>query len=291
MSTMDAGKVLGAVLGLALAAGVAAGAAVPEADGDRDGVPDAMDACPYTPPGAAVDARGCALDDDADGVANGVDQCPGTAPGAVVDAGGCSDRQRASRPVRWATAEAPATADHAAVVVMAPVMPELAATATLLHDARPAPDALPAAGREKVDRSVDGKVYWQVGFAPGSADLRERELAGLARAAPDLRRALALMPQLRLEVAGRADPGQNPDSAATLGRARAQVVRAYLLAQGVPGRRMTPMAAPDGAVSGDGQRQVEVRMTCAGMLPCQWQRLSGSVSASPIHQQNHGEQQ
>lgn len=66
-------------------------------DGDDDGVSDALDLCPGTPEGAAVDANGCAasqLDGDADGVNDALDQCPATPAGEAPDANGCSASQR-----------------------------------------------------------------------------------------------------------------------------------------------------------------------------------------------------
>lgn len=66
-------------------------------DADNDGVADGQDACPGTPLGAAVDARGCATsqrDSDSDGVKDDADQCPGTANGAQVDTRGCAVNQR-----------------------------------------------------------------------------------------------------------------------------------------------------------------------------------------------------
>lgn len=60
-------------------------------DTDGDGVADKFDQCPGTPPGTAVDAKGCplALDSDGDGVPDALDQCPGTPLGFKVDARGC----------------------------------------------------------------------------------------------------------------------------------------------------------------------------------------------------------
>ena len=58
-------------------------------DADGDGVSDGQDACPNTPMGVRVDARGCALDSDRDGVADHLDRCPSTPAGARVDANGC----------------------------------------------------------------------------------------------------------------------------------------------------------------------------------------------------------
>ncbi|HVH67505.1 MAG TPA: thrombospondin type 3 repeat-containing protein [Gemmatimonadales bacterium] len=61
----------------------------PEKDSDHDGVVDSKDACPNTPPGAHVDAKGCPIDSDGDGVPDGIDKCPNTPAGAHVDATGC----------------------------------------------------------------------------------------------------------------------------------------------------------------------------------------------------------
>jgi len=58
-------------------------------DADLDGVADRKDACPGTPTGAVVDARGCPSDSDRDKVFNGLDACPNTVEGAEVDARGC----------------------------------------------------------------------------------------------------------------------------------------------------------------------------------------------------------
>src|SRR2546429_23442 len=78
-----AGHVVGSV-GLSVFAGGG-----PAADSDGDGVPDRRDACPDTPSGATVDARGCPPDSAGDGVLEGLDRCANTPPGAHVDASGC----------------------------------------------------------------------------------------------------------------------------------------------------------------------------------------------------------
>jgi OOP family OmpA-OmpF porin len=58
-------------------------------DSDGDGVADAIDRCPNTPAGTAVDAYGCELDSDGDGVKDSMDKCPGTPRGVSVNADGC----------------------------------------------------------------------------------------------------------------------------------------------------------------------------------------------------------
>ncbi|NEX18950.1 S8 family serine peptidase [Thiorhodococcus mannitoliphagus] len=65
-------------------------------DSDGDGVTDAMDQCPNTPAGEAVDVDGCSdaqLDADGDGVTDTLDQCPNTPSGETVDGDGCSASQ------------------------------------------------------------------------------------------------------------------------------------------------------------------------------------------------------
>jgi outer membrane protein OmpA-like peptidoglycan-associated protein len=58
-------------------------------DTDGDGVGDRQDACPETPLMAIVDTSGCPTDQDQDGVFDGIDPCAETARGATVDAAGC----------------------------------------------------------------------------------------------------------------------------------------------------------------------------------------------------------
>ncbi|NOZ94216.1 MAG: OmpA family protein [Acidobacteria bacterium] len=58
-------------------------------DTDGDGVPDYLDKCPGTPAGVKVDAKGCPIDSDGDGVPDAMDKCPNTPAGVKVDANGC----------------------------------------------------------------------------------------------------------------------------------------------------------------------------------------------------------
>ena len=61
-------------------------------DTDKDGVLDAIDACPATPMGEMVDARGCVppKDSDRDGVIDPNDRCANTPAGTRVDVNGCA---------------------------------------------------------------------------------------------------------------------------------------------------------------------------------------------------------
>lgn len=77
-------------VGLSYLFGAAPAPAVPaERDSDGDGVLDRADACPGTPAGVAVNARGCPLDSDGDGVYDYQDNCPDTAANLKVDSKGC----------------------------------------------------------------------------------------------------------------------------------------------------------------------------------------------------------
>lgn len=68
-----------------------------DVDIDDDGVIDALDECPDTPTGEAVDENGCSdnqKDSDGDGVTDALDECPDTPTGETVDENGCSDSQK-----------------------------------------------------------------------------------------------------------------------------------------------------------------------------------------------------
>jgi outer membrane protein OmpA-like peptidoglycan-associated protein len=58
-------------------------------DSDGDGVFDSVDKCPASPRGFAVDKNGCSLDSDGDSVLDYKDKCPDTPKGVAVDTSGC----------------------------------------------------------------------------------------------------------------------------------------------------------------------------------------------------------
>lgn len=58
-------------------------------DSDNDGVVDGVDLCADTPAGVTVDRVGCPLDGDKDGVPDYLDLCPATPLGTIVDTDGC----------------------------------------------------------------------------------------------------------------------------------------------------------------------------------------------------------
>ncbi|MEN8118057.1 MAG: OmpA family protein [Bacteroidota bacterium] len=59
-------------------------------DGDGDGVKDRKDECPDTPPGVAVDEKGCPIDRDGDGIPDYKDECPDEPGKAEFE--GCPDK-------------------------------------------------------------------------------------------------------------------------------------------------------------------------------------------------------
>ena len=93
------GGILGAIdssatAGWAALGGAALGGilcALKDDDSDNDGVYDSEDACPDTPEGVKVDAKGCPVDSDNDGVPDYLDKCPNTRAGMPVNAEGCPD--------------------------------------------------------------------------------------------------------------------------------------------------------------------------------------------------------
>lgn len=58
-------------------------------DSDGDGVVDGVDMCADTPAGVSVDRVGCPLDSDRDAVPDYLDLCPSTPLGHIVDTDGC----------------------------------------------------------------------------------------------------------------------------------------------------------------------------------------------------------
>jgi OOP family OmpA-OmpF porin len=58
-------------------------------DSDADGVVDGVDMCAATPAGVEVDRVGCPFDTDKDGVEDYKDMCPATPLGTIVNPDGC----------------------------------------------------------------------------------------------------------------------------------------------------------------------------------------------------------
>ncbi|MFH1818781.1 MAG: OmpA family protein [Pseudomonadota bacterium] len=189
-------------------------------DSDGDGVANRRDACPHTPSGAQVGARGCPLDSDNDGVFDGLDRCPDTPAGVKVDAGGCPldsdgdgipDHRDACPAV-----PAPGTADGCP-----PRAAEPAPTPA------PAPAVVPAAPRKLM---LDG-----VNFDNDSARLRPESITILDNAAATLKE----WGEVKVEVGGYTDAASSIAYNLTLSQRRAEAVSAYLIKHGIAAERLT----------------------------------------------------
>ncbi len=183
--------------------GVAVDATGCEPDGDNDGVADSRDKCPGTRAGATVNSDGCELDSDGDGVKDGIDMCPNTPAGAKVDARGCELDSDGDKVVDRLD-QCPNTRRGAQVDVK---------------------------GCEiKAEIQLPG-----VNFAYNS----DRLLPGAERVLNDAAETLRRNPTITVEVAGHTDSDGAADYNENLSERRARSVRNYLQSRGVGMDRMT----------------------------------------------------
>ncbi|MCP5146035.1 MAG: OmpA family protein [Gammaproteobacteria bacterium] len=203
----------------------------PIIDGDGDGVPDGSDACPATPRGTPVDARGCPLDSDGDGVVDGQDRCPGTPAGTRVDSTGCVPDSDGDGVADF-TDQCPATPRGTPV------------------DGR----GCPQAGQRVL--SLEG-----VTFGYDSAALTDDARSTLNQAVMLLRENSGL----RVRVEGHTDSRGSDAYNLALSQRRAQAVVDYLTSQGISGSRMVaegfgesrPVAPNDSAANMARNRRVD----------------------------------
>jgi outer membrane protein OmpA-like peptidoglycan-associated protein len=206
-------------------------------DSDGDGIADGLDRCSATPKGATVDALGCPGDEDADGVLDGLDRCPRTAIGATVNSRGCESRQQPRQPPN-----APPPADTSAAPQRTPTAPAPRSGA-----------AAPAAPM----------VLEGVSFESGSARLVPGSYVEL----DSIAKVLLANPGLRVEIGGHTDNAGTPADNQHLSTLRAEAVRNYLVAKGVPFQQMvargygstiprTPDTTPQGRAA---NRRVEIK--------------------------------
>jgi OOP family OmpA-OmpF porin len=216
----------------------------PPLDSDGDGVPDRTDACPGTPKGAIVDAKGCPMDSDGDGVWDGIDRCPDTPKGAIVDATGCpkdSDGDgvwdgidRCPNTPKGAVVDAfgcPKDSDGDGVwdgIDRCPNTPRAVKVDEFGCEVKAAPAIAP------VPKAL---VLEGVNFESDSATLLSSSLAVLDRVAAMLKD----WPDVRVEVAGYTDSTNTDAYNQKLSERRAEAVRSYLVSQGVAADRLTAM--------------------------------------------------
>jgi OmpA-OmpF porin, OOP family len=243
-------------------AGTPAGAEVNDrgcpADTDADGVPNGVDRCPNTAVGALVDAQGCTHDSDNDNIADGIDKCPDTQAGVLVDAAGCpkdSDGDsiadgldRCSDTPKGATVDAlgcPGDEDGDGVLdgldrcPRTPIGANVNAAgcvggqtgrqpAVVPRDTTRPPSPAPAAAAATAAGAA--MVLENVTFATGSARLQGGAYVEL----DSIAKVLTANPSLRVEIGGHTDVTGSPADDMHLSTLRAEAVRNYLVARGVP---------------------------------------------------------
>jgi len=206
-------------------------------DSDGDGIADGLDRCSATPKGATVDALGCPGDEDADGVLDGLDRCPRTPIGATVNATGCPAGQQPSR-IRTA--------------------PPADTSAPPPPSANPSPTPQAAAALAGAPLVLEG-----VSFETGSARLQSGSYVEL----DSIAKVLLARPSMKIEISGHTDDAGTPADNQHLSTLRAEAVRNYLVAKGVPFQQMvargygstrprTPDTTPQGRAA---NRRVEIQ--------------------------------
>jgi outer membrane protein OmpA-like peptidoglycan-associated protein len=238
-------------------------------DSDQDNIPDGIDKCPDSPSGVLVDATGCPRDSDADGIADGLDRCSATPKGATVDALGCPGDEDADGVLdgldRCPRSPIGATVNSRGCVAgqqpRQPVTPPPTDTAAAPPAAVPAPRAAtPARPAQPTGAPM---VLEGVTFESGSARLQPGSYVEL----DSIAKVLLANPTLRVEIGGHTDNAGTPADNQHLSTLRAEAVRNYLVAKGVPFQQMvargygatlprTPDTTPRGRAA---NRRVEIR--------------------------------
>ncbi len=211
-------------------------------DNDGDSIADGLDRCSDTPKGATVDALGCPGDEDGDGTLDGLDRCPRTPAGASVNAAGCAAGQQGRQ------------------------QPAPRVDTSAVRPPQPRPQPQPQPQPQPSGQAMGGgrpMVLEGVTFGTGSARLQASAYVVL----DSIAKVLAANPSLRVEIGGHTDEGGTPADNMHLSNLRAEAVRNYLVAKGVPFQQMvargygssmprTPDTTPRGRAT---NRRVEIR--------------------------------
>jgi OOP family OmpA-OmpF porin len=232
-------------------------------DEDGDGVNDGNDLCPGTPPGAAVDTRGCELDSDRDGVVNSKDACPNTRAGARVDARGCEVQTDSDGDgVADASDKCPNTPRGTTVDAYGCKVIGDADNDGVLDNRDKCPNT---ARGVRVD--VNGCEFSTeirlpgVQFELNSARLTPASLSVLNDAAATLDK----HPEIRVEAQGHTDSSGQDSYNMSLSQRRAEAVRDYLISRGIDAGRITAKGYGETQPVGDNStaagRQMNRRVT------------------------------
>ena len=243
-------------------------------DRDSDGVPDGVDRCPNTLAGAIPDQVGCTTDTDGDGYLDGIDRCPDTPAGALVDATGCPsdadgdgvldglDRCQQT-PVGATVGElgCPGAADGDGIFDGLDACPDTRGGAVV------DPTGCPTEPEPAPTDSTTERMF----VLPGTVwTLRQSVLAPEAFPVLDsVAAVLAAEPNTSAEVSGFAHDRLVPADNTRLSQRRAEAVRNYIIARGIPVGRITAVGRGSQVLivsdtteaARTANRRVEIRVT------------------------------
>ncbi len=207
-------------------------------DSDGDGIADETDKCLGTPRGVDVDRYGCPKDSDGDGVADGLDDCPATEPSArgKIDIFGCpvdSDFDgipdyKDNCPTNPVGAQVDLTG--------CPIDSDKDGVPDGLDDCPTTLTGIPVDKYGCMDLSIFSKpMVLRPDYEPGGFEIDSRTKTKIE----SLARALALVPEIKLEINGFTDDIGVDGANQKLSEKRANRIRDYLVVYGVLGERIT----------------------------------------------------
>jgi len=201
----------------------------PDPDTDGDGIPDSRDKCPLEPEtkNGIEDEDGCPEPDpDGDGIVGKADKCPDQAEDFdhFQDEDGCPDPDN----------------DNDGIVDAKDKCPNDPETRNGYEDDDGCPDTVPEAVVDALDSASAAK------FEPGKTRLTDAAKAALDRALKMLR----TQPHVHVVITGHPTGPGEPDKLVELAKKRAEVVKWYLVDEGIPADQLdTAVGAPSGATA------------------------------------------